>query len=162
VLTSPAGVVTVVGGKLTTYRRMAQDAVDAAVVAAGLPAGPSRTAGLPLVGAATRPVLAGLEGPERLVRRYGAEADAVLAHARAVTGLNDDALLAPVAVRVPVTRAELLWAVSHEGALDVDDLLDRRTRVGLVRADRDAALPAAREALALLGEQPAIPPTTVR
>jgi glycerol-3-phosphate dehydrogenase len=41
--------------------------------------------------------------------------------------------------------------VTHEGALDVDDLLDRRTRVGLVPADRTLAEPAAREALALVG-----------
>ena len=63
------------------------------------------------------------------------------------TGRPDDELLAPVAPGVPVTLAELLWGVSHEGALDVDDLLDRRTRVGLVAADRALAEPAAREAL---------------
>ena len=55
VLTSPTGVVTVVGGKLTTYRRMAEDAVDAAVARAGLDA-PARAAprDLPLAGAASR------------------------------------------------------------------------------------------------------------
>ncbi|EHN77140.1 glycerol-3-phosphate dehydrogenase, partial [Streptomyces coelicoflavus ZG0656] len=52
VLTSSEGVITVVGGKLTTYRRMAEDAVDAAVAARGLAAGASPTAALPLVGAA--------------------------------------------------------------------------------------------------------------
>lgn len=44
---------------------------------------------------------------------------------------------------LPVTGAELAWAVLHEGALDADDLLDRRTRIGLVASDREAALPAA-------------------
>jgi glycerol-3-phosphate dehydrogenase len=150
VLTSPAGVVTVVGGKLTTYRRMAQDAVDAAVAGAGLAAGPSPTATLPLVGAAPRAVLAGLEAPERLVRRHGTEAAAVLAQAEAATGLPAAVLLEPVAEGVPTTRAELVWAVTHEGALDLDDLLDRRTRVGLVAQDRAGAEGAAREALALL------------
>ena len=58
VLTSPDGVVSVVGGKLTTYRRMAEDAVNAAVDARGLTAGPSPTATLPLVGAAA-PAVAG-------------------------------------------------------------------------------------------------------
>ena len=58
VLTSRTGVVTVVGGKLTTYRRMAEDAVDAAVAGSGLPAGPSRTRRVPLLGAAPREVLA--------------------------------------------------------------------------------------------------------
>ncbi|MFE0802086.1 glycerol-3-phosphate dehydrogenase C-terminal domain-containing protein, partial [Streptomyces sp. NPDC058834] len=44
----------------------------------------------------------------------------------------------------PVTGAELLWALRHEGALDEADLLDRRTRIGLVPEDRAAALEAAR------------------
>ena len=60
---------------------------------------------------------------------------------------GDPALLAPVAEGVDVTGAELLWAVRHEGALDEGDLLDRRTRIGLVAADRERALPAARRAL---------------
>ena len=58
VLTGPTGLVTVVGGKLTTYRRMAQDAVDAAVAHAGLAAGPCVTATTPLLGAAPRDELA--------------------------------------------------------------------------------------------------------
>ncbi len=153
VLTSPTGVVTVVGGKLTTYRRMAEDAVDAAVAHAGLDAGPCRTRALPLLGAAPRDVLAELEAPARLVRRFGIDADLVLDDARAVTGLSDEELLAPVADGVPVTLAELVFGVTHEGAHDVGDLLDRRTRVGLVPADRALAVPAAEKALAL-----ALPP----
>jgi len=146
VLTSRDGVVTVVGGKLTTYRRMAQDAVDRAAVVGGLRARPCRTYDLPLVGAAPRERLAGVQGPARLVRRYGTEAGDVLASARA-HGLDEATALTPVAPHVAVTPAELLWGVTHEGALDVDDLLDRRTRVGLVPADRTLAEPAAREAL---------------
>jgi glycerol-3-phosphate dehydrogenase len=151
VLVSDTGVVSVVGGKLTTYRRMAEDAVDVVVKRTGLPAAPCRTRDLPLVGAAPRDRLTEVGAPERLVRRYGAEAPAVLAAARR-TGLADDQLLAPLAGGVPVTMAELLWGVSHEGALDVDDLLDRRTRVGLVPADRAAALPAAHRALRLAAD----------
>ncbi|MEU8619089.1 glycerol-3-phosphate dehydrogenase/oxidase [Streptomyces sp. NPDC048623] len=143
VLTSPDGVVTVVGGKLTTYRRMAQDAVDAAVAGRGLTAGPCRTASVPLVGAARPQVLAGLDVPSRLLRRYGTEAAAV--HA---LGLADPALAEPVVPGHPVTGAELLWAVRHEGALDTADLLDRRTRIGLVPEDRAVAEEAARAALA--------------
>lgn len=150
VLTSRSGVVTVVGGKLTTYRRMAQDAVDAAVAGSGLVAGPCRTATLPLLGAASRAELADLELPERLVRRYGTDAALVLDDARRVTGLDDATLLAPVADGVPITLAELVFGVTHEGAADVDDLLDRRTRVGLVPADRAAAVPAAERALGLV------------
>ncbi|MFJ9422127.1 glycerol-3-phosphate dehydrogenase/oxidase [Streptomyces sp. NPDC101249] len=143
VLTSPDGVVTVVGGKLTTYRRMAQDAVDTAVRVRGLAAGPSRTAALPLVGAARPEVLAALRAPARLVRRYGTEAPAVRALAEA-----DPRLAERAHPGGQVTVAELLWAVRHEGALDAADLLDRRTRIGLVETDRTAALPATETALA--------------
>ncbi|MEV5150158.1 glycerol-3-phosphate dehydrogenase/oxidase [Streptomyces sp. NPDC052727] len=142
VLTSPDGVTTVVGGKLTTYRRMAQDAVDAAAGARGLRAAPSPTAALPLIGAAAPERLRALPAPRRLVRRYGTEAVAV--HALAA---QDPALAEPVLPGHPVTRAELLWAVRHEGALEESDLLDRRTRIGVVPQDRVHALPAAREIL---------------
>ena len=53
VITSPDGLVTIVGGKLTTYRRMAEDALDAALSRAEVSAGPCRTTRLPLVGAAS-------------------------------------------------------------------------------------------------------------
>jgi len=149
VLTSSAGVITVVGGKLTTYRRMAEDAVDAAIAQGALTAGPCRTTQLPLLGAAPRTQLAALEEPARLVRRFGTDARLVLDNARAVSGLGDDELLAPVAEGVPVTLAELIFGVTHEGAADVDDLLDRRTRVGLVAADRALAVPAAERAMSL-------------
>ncbi|MEU6305768.1 glycerol-3-phosphate dehydrogenase/oxidase [Streptomyces chartreusis] len=142
VLTSSEGVTTVVGGKLTTYRRMAEDAVDAAVATHRLTAGPSPTASLPLVGAASPNALGSLRAPRRLVQRYGTEAPAVQA-----LGAEDPRLAEPVLAGHPVTGAELLWAVRHEGALDEADLLDRRTRIGLVPADRDAALDVAREVL---------------
>jgi glycerol-3-phosphate dehydrogenase len=142
-LTSASGAVTVVGGKLTTYRRMAEDAVDLAVRSRGLGAGPSRTARLPLVGA----VPAGSRPADRLAERYGSEAGAVRALME-----RDPALAEPLPTGV--TGAELVWAVRHEGALDAGDLLDRRTRIGLVPQDREAALPAARAALAYPEEEP--------
>jgi glycerol-3-phosphate dehydrogenase len=146
VLTRADGLVSVVGGKLTTYRRMAEDAVDAAVAAAGLAAGPCRTRRLPLVGAAPRPALARVPAPARLVHRYGTEAVAVLAE-----GGGDPAAHAPVAAGTAATAAELRFAVRHEGALDAADLLDRRTRVGLDPAARARALPHARAALEAAG-----------
>ncbi|SDP27003.1 glycerol-3-phosphate dehydrogenase [Streptomyces sp. cf386] len=139
VLTSSEGVITVVGGKLTTYRRMAEDAVDAAVATRRITAGSSPTASLPLVGAASREVLAAVRAPRRLVQRYGTEAAAVQA-----LGTHTPRLEEPVLPGHPVTGAELLWAVRHEGALDEADLLDRRTRIGLVPADRTAAMDVAR------------------
>ncbi|MGJ3562179.1 glycerol-3-phosphate dehydrogenase C-terminal domain-containing protein [Streptomyces sp. INA 01156] len=88
------------------------------------------------MGAAPPHVLTTLAAPRRLVRRYGTEAPAV--HA---LGARDARLGEPVLSGHPVTGAELLWALRHEGALDESDLLDRRTRIGLVPADRTAALP---------------------
>ncbi|MER5942285.1 glycerol-3-phosphate dehydrogenase/oxidase [Streptomyces sp. NPDC001928] len=148
VLTSSEGVTTVVGGKLTTYRRMAEDAVDAAVATHRLTAGPSSTATLPLVGAASPAALGALRAPRRLVQRYGTEAPAVQA-----LGAEDPRLAEPVLPGHPVTGAELLWAVRHEGALDESDLLDRRTRIGLVPADRTAALDVVREVLGEVSAQ---------
>lgn len=143
-----AGVVTIVGGKLTTYRQMAEDAVDAAIARAGLPASPCATRSLPLLGAADPVALAALDAPERLVRRYGAEAPLVLDNALR-HGLSRAEALAPLAPGIPVTLAELVFGATHEGAVNVDDLLDRRTRVGLIPADRALAEPAAERALAL-------------
>ena len=143
VLTSRTGVVTVVGGKLTTYRRMAEDAVDAT----GLTTVACRTRDIPLLGAASRDELAALAEPERLVRRFGTEAGLVIDEAVRASGLGEDELVAPGPGGI--TLAELVFGVTHEGAVDVDDLLDRRTRVGLVPEDRAQAVPMAERALAL-------------
>ncbi len=149
VLTSRSGVVTVVGGKLTTYRQMAEDAVDRALAGSGLdrrpvphphPATDRRRVARPSwPGSSCRPAWSGATAP---TPRWSCDS------ARAVSGLTDDELLAPIAAQVPVTLAELLFGVTHEGAADVDDLLDRRTRIGLVPADRELAVPAAERALA--------------
>lgn len=144
ILESADGVLTVVGGKLTTYRRMAQDGIDEAVRRRALPtAQPSRTRELPLVGAWPRERLAEIGAPPRLRRRYGAEAPFVAA-------LPDG----PAAAR-GVTPQELEWGVRVEGALTADDLLDRRTRLGLVAADREASTDAAVAAFARAGVEPA-------
>jgi glycerol-3-phosphate dehydrogenase len=135
------GVVSVTGGKLTTYRRIAEDAVDAAVAAGGLRSRPCRTRAIPLLGAAPRSTLTAIAAPRRVIDRHGTEAGAVLAHAG-----GDPTLLEPVAPGVDILGVEILHALRVEGALTVDDILDRRTRIGLVPADRAAAA-AAIEAL---------------
>ncbi|MDA2804435.1 glycerol-3-phosphate dehydrogenase/oxidase [Nocardiopsis suaedae] len=140
VLRSADGVLTVVGGKLTTYRRMAEDAVDAAVESAGLRAGACRTRALPVVGAAPWGELDAVDAPRRLIARYGTEAPAVAAMAE-----GDPELLRPVAAGV--TPAEMRFAATVEGALETEDILERRTRLGLVAEDREAGLPAAEEAI---------------
>jgi glycerol-3-phosphate dehydrogenase len=142
VVESSDGVITVVGGKLTTYRQMAEDTVDVIAARPGAETAPCRTKRLPLVGAASMSALAAVTAPGRLVRKYGVEAPLVLALADGAPGL-----LEPIAPTVPTTRAELLFAVHNEGALTADDLLDRRTRIGLVPADRALAADAAAEVL---------------
>jgi glycerol-3-phosphate dehydrogenase len=112
----------------------------------GLTAAPCRTRRLPLLGAASRDELARVEAPERLVRRYGTEATLVVDNALA-HGLSAEEALAPVSATIPATLAELVFGVTHEGAADVGDLLDRRTRIGLVPADRVVAEPLAEQAL---------------
>ena len=140
VVRGEGGLVSVIGGKLTTYRRIAEQAVDAAVEAGGLEGGPCRTRSLPLVGAAPRQALAAIPAPGRLVDRHGAQAPAVLALAG-----GDPALLAPVAPGLDVLLVEVLHAMHSEGALNADDVLDRRTRIGLVPADRARAEATVRE-----------------
>jgi glycerol-3-phosphate dehydrogenase len=143
VIESASGVVNVVGGKLTTYRRMAEDAVDEVIRRdPGLPARSSRTRTTPLVGAWPRGRLGEIGAPGRFVRRFGAEA-------AFAAGLPDG----PAAAR-GVTAQELQWGVAVEGALNIDDLLDRRTRLGLVEADRTTSTDAAAAAFDRAGVEP--------
>jgi len=132
---SPSGVVSVTGGKLTTYRRMAQDAVD--VVEAQL--GRRRS---PLRGGATRRLRLHGAGAQRrgdgdhLDRRYGTDA----ADVRALTALDAD-LARPLVEGQPYLRAEAVYAVRHEMATTLEDVLCRRTRAHLF--DRSACRRAA-------------------
>ncbi|NMO03409.1 glycerol-3-phosphate dehydrogenase/oxidase [Gordonia sp. TBRC 11910] len=119
--------VSIVGGKLTTYRRMAQDAVDAAVDAAQLVSRPCITTSTPLIGASGGPSRGEL--PASLVARFGTESAKVLSSATVPDAGS------PIAERIDVTRAEIEYALTHEGALTFDDVVERRTRIGLVPDD---------------------------
>jgi glycerol-3-phosphate dehydrogenase len=148
VVEAPSGLISVIGGKLTEYRHMAEDVLDRAIQLRELEAGPCQTRNLPLVGAPTNPgsttaPMAGL--PESLVLRYGAEAANVMATATCERPAD------PVADQVDVTRAEFEYAITHEGALTVGDIVDRRTRIGLVTADRERVTGVAEEFLDLGG-----------
>ena len=83
--------------------------------------------------------------PERLVAKYGLEAPAILALADA-----DPRWAAPVAEGTEITGAELLVGALAEGAVDADDLLERRTRLALTPAVAAAAAPTAEQVLAAL------------
>jgi glycerol-3-phosphate dehydrogenase len=148
VVESPSGVVSVVGGKLTEYRRMAQDVLDHAAGLRGLTGGACRTRDLPLVGALTNPgssVALTTDLPASLVARYGAEAANVVAVASCERPTE------PVADGIDVIRAEFEYAITHEGALEVGDIVDRRTRIGLVESDRDCVVETAEEFLVRFG-----------
>ncbi len=129
----PGAPITIVGGKLTTYRRMAQDAVDAVAGRLGNST-PCRTRTLPLVGAAPASTLRRIDAPARLVAKYGAEAAPV-----AAMGQLDPLLAAPLFEGTDITGAEILFAILAEGAATVEDLLERRTRLAFVPADADKA-----------------------
>jgi glycerol-3-phosphate dehydrogenase len=144
---APSGLVTITGGKLTTYRKMAADAVDA------IASSRSRTRRLPLRGAVglaylRQPGAAARLGVNddvlaHLVSRYGSEAPRVLAPVRA-----DASLLEPLVPGLPYLRAEAMWAAREEMTVTLDDLLSRRTRA-LLR-DREATAAAAPAAAALV------------
>lgn len=140
-LRTAGNVVTVAGGTLGTYRRVAADAVDAAVRAKGLAAGPSRTTAVPLVGAVQRARAAELDVDPRLVARYGTEAVRVSALGELDADLAEE-------VAPSLSAAEVVWAVRHEGALSADDVLDQRSRSGLDPERREAARPAVAELVA--------------
>jgi glycerol-3-phosphate dehydrogenase len=104
---------------------MAEETVDAVVGRLGRGRRRSLTARLPLIGAAPPLALSRVDASPRLVARYGTEAPVV------------EALGAePVMEGRPETVGELRFAVRCEGARTVADLVDRRTRIGLVPADR--------------------------
>jgi glycerol-3-phosphate dehydrogenase len=147
VAVSPAGVIRVNGGKLTTYRQMAEDTVD--LVAARLDA-PRRsrrsaTRHLELLGAC-RPDAAPGTPDHHLEHRHGTLADEI----RALIAFRPD-LDAPLVPGQPYLRAEAVYAVRHEMATTLDDVLIRRTRAHLF--DRAASLAAAPVVAELIGDE---------
>jgi glycerol-3-phosphate dehydrogenase len=133
VRTSAHGVVTVTGGKLTTYRKMAEDTVDAVVRQLGESPKTRRciTKSLRLLGAtsATKDPVAMATPLAHLLSRYGTESAAVLALA-----VERPELLEPVIEGLPYTGAELLYAAREEMAQTLGDVLARRTRAMIQRA----------------------------
>ncbi len=137
------GLVLVSGGKYTTYRVMARDVVDAAVDHAAIAAPASRTESVPIVGSegyaqlAARPealeASTGLDPAqvERLLGRYGSLVSEVLAPAS-----SDPTLLDELEGSGGYLRAEAVYAVTHEGARHVEDVVARRMRAAIETADR--------------------------
>ncbi|MGD0392222.1 MAG: glycerol-3-phosphate dehydrogenase/oxidase [Acidimicrobiales bacterium] len=162
VQTSPEGMVTVTGGKLTTYRKMAEDTVDTALRVLGRRSAPCVTKTLRLRGATARPARArapdiseaGSAGrapvdaattvAAHLAGRYGTETPAVLAMADGRPELLD-----PLVPGLHYLAAEAVYAVEEEMARSVADVLDRRTRASL--RDARGAAEAATRVAALIG-----------
>ncbi|GMQ93807.1 MAG: glycerol-3-phosphate dehydrogenase/oxidase [Acidimicrobiia bacterium] len=142
-ITEPVpGLITVAGGKLTTYRVMARDTVDRVCDAANMRVPESKTDQIALVGATGYSTMKsnverlgsqyGLSETEvkRLLRRYGSEATTVLELAAS------DPMLARQIPSGPYLGAEVRFAVDNEAALHLDDVLTRRTRLSIECEDR--------------------------
>ncbi len=139
----PAGVVGITGGKLTTYREMAEDTVDAVLDRLGERAR-CRTKRLRLVGAEGYEDAPAGTRDHHLGTRYGALAAEVAALIAAEPSLG-----AELVPGLPYLRAEAVYAVRHEMATDLIDVLTRRTRAHLFdRAATRAAAPAVADLLA--------------
>ena len=152
---SESGLVSITGGKLTTYREMAADTVDEVVDLLGRDATRhasrhSRTRRLRLRGADGYDTARAEAGSDatllHLLDRYGDEARAVLALAD-----RDPALKLPMVPGLPYLKAEAVFAARHEMARSVDDVLSRRTRARLLA--RDAAAASADDVAALLAPE---------
>jgi glycerol-3-phosphate dehydrogenase len=161
VVTPVPGLVMIAGGKLTTYRVMGRDAVDAAAHSLtstlGLTVRPSITDRVPLLGASDwearsnqRVLLARRSGLhvariDHLLSRYGGLVDDLLAlvASRPALGL-------PLDGAEDYLAAEVVYAVTHEGARHLDDVLTRRTRISIETFDRGVS--AAPAAAALMAE----------
>jgi glycerol-3-phosphate dehydrogenase len=148
IIAQPNGVVRVAGGKYTTYRVMARDAIDAALGTPEARRRASATADMPVIGAAdesTReaiartlsedPAITGAhpEAASRLAHRHGTQATEV-----AGLGKSLDLLRSLVPGR-PFLEAEVAWAARHELALSVDDVLSRRLRLSPELGEGQAA-----------------------
>ncbi len=127
---SRSGLVTLAGGKWTTYRKMAQDAIDQAALVAELEERPSVTAQLRIHGQHPDPASFGELG------RYGAEAPSVAALLR-----EDPRYAEPIHPSLGILAGEVVWSARREMARTVEDVLSRRTRALLLdaRAAREAA-----------------------
>ncbi|HEX2706306.1 MAG TPA: glycerol-3-phosphate dehydrogenase/oxidase, partial [Candidatus Lustribacter sp.] len=154
------GLVVVAGGKYTTYRIMAKDAIDEAARALGGDVPASVTEDIPMVGAVGYQAMwnrrramaceSGLhvERIEKMLMRHGVLTTEVLDLVAADRSLGE-----PLPGGEDYLRAEIVYAASHEGALHLDDVLARRTRLSIESFDRaiTASRPAAELVAPILG-----------
>lgn len=124
------GLLTIVGGKWTTYRHMAEDVVDQAITLGPLDEAPCVTRSLRIHGYEPRTVEgAGLARPEDPLAVYGSDASLIREIAE-----TDAELAAALDPELPCIGAQIVWAARHEMARTLDDALSRRTRALLLNA----------------------------
>jgi glycerol-3-phosphate dehydrogenase len=135
---SPTGLISVLGGKWTTYRKMAEDCVDSAAHVAGLKPAECRTVSMPVHGHPG-------EAPAGRFSEYGSDAPALEQLIATTAGANE-----PLAERLPYVAGQAIFAARQEMARTVEDVLARRTRALFL--DAEAAIAAAPRIAALLAE----------
>jgi glycerol-3-phosphate dehydrogenase len=143
VILSKTGLVTVTGGKWTTYRKMGEDTINQAAKVAGLATAPSKTVDLKLHGWVESSSLSAMEESERV---YGSDLEHVVALGDVDPGLNQ--LLHS---QLPYRKREVVWAIRHEQARTVEDVLARRTRALFLNAR--ATMEAAPEVSQILAKE---------
>jgi len=154
------GLVAIAGGKYTTYRVMAADAIDAAAEDIPTRVAPSVTDRVPLIGADGYFAL--VNQAEQLGKEHGLHPHRVrhlldrygsLLHGLLAMGDEDPSLLEPVPASSDYLRVEIAYAVAYEGAIHLDDVLTRRTRISIEYAHRgvDSAEAVGAQMATLLG-----------
>jgi glycerol-3-phosphate dehydrogenase len=129
ILISKSGLLTIAGGKWTTYRKMAEDGVDHAVVLAGLAERPSVTRDLPIHGCQKK------AAAHKDLAVYGSDASALEQLMRKRPELAE-----PLNPALPICGARVVWAVRHEMARTLDDALARRARALFLNARAAVAM----------------------
>lgn len=143
ILVQPSGLVTITGGKWTTFRKMGEDAVEKLIAIAGLPAAPSKSAGLLIHGAGQGDGSRGIPQPDDV---YGTDRvlinELIAARPDLGTKLHPD---------FEFNRAEVVLAVRNEMARTIEDVLARRVRILFL--DAQAAIDCAPVVAGLLAEE---------
>ena len=142
IFVSDSGLITVTGGKWTTYRKMAQDTMDKAIMLAGLKDHACVTTHLPLLGWQSQDTLS----VDDFLSVYGSETADIQSLI-----LADPSLGQPIHPLVPYPMATVVWAARHEQARTLEDVLSRRTRILLLNAQ--AAIEAAPAVANLLSKE---------
>jgi glycerol-3-phosphate dehydrogenase len=137
---SQSGLVTITGGKWTTYRKMAEDAVNQAALIAGLPESECRTRTLRIHGWLKH------MDPEDPLCAYGSDAVFIRRIIDADPSMGEK-----LDDRLPYVKAAVIWAVRHEMALTLEDVLARRTRSLIL--DAAASMEVAGETARLMAKE---------